>query len=86
VKTNGLGWSVVDELDAVGQARERVAMGLRVVEGFAVADVEALRLKVNAENVAMLVKLGFVVERDGRVALTPEGRLRADRIAAEIAP
>lgn len=86
VKTNGLGWSVVDELDAVGQARERVAMGLRVAEGFAVSDIEALRLKLNAENVAMLVALGFLVERDGRVVLTPEGRLRADRIAAEIAP
>ena len=86
VKTNGLGWGVVDELDAVGQARERVAMGLRVVEGFAVSDIEALRLKLNAENVGHLAALGFLVVRDGRVVLTPEGRLRADRIAAEIAP
>ena len=86
VKTNGLGWGVVDELDAVGQARERVAMGLRVAEGFAVSDIEALRLKLNAENVAMLAALGFLVVREGRVVLTPEGRLRADRIAAEIAP
>ncbi|OYW42672.1 MAG: coproporphyrinogen III oxidase [Rhodobacterales bacterium 12-64-8] len=86
LKSNGIGWGVVDELDAVGQARERVAMGLRVVEGFAVSDVEALRLKLNAENVTMLVALGFLVVRDGRVVLTPEGLLRADRIAAEIAP
>ena len=86
VKTNGLGWGAVDELDAVGQARERVAMGLRVVEGFAVSDIEALRLQLNAENVGHLAALGFLVVRDGRVVLTPEGRLRADRIAAEIAP
>jgi putative oxygen-independent coproporphyrinogen III oxidase len=86
VKTNGLGWGVVDELDAVGQARERVAMGLRVAEGFAVSDIEALRLKLNAENVGHLAALGFLAVRDGRVVLTPEGRLRADRIAAEIAP
>jgi len=86
VNTKGIGWSVVDELDTVGQARERVAMGLRVVEGFAVSDVEALRLKLNAENVGHLAALGFLLVRDGRVVLTPEGRLRADRIAAEIAP
>jgi oxygen-independent coproporphyrinogen-3 oxidase len=86
VKANGLGWGVVDELDAVGQARERVAMGLRVAEGFAASDIDALRLKLNAENVGHLAALGFLVVRDGRVVLTPEGRLRADRIAAEIAP
>ena len=73
MKTNGLGWGAVDELDAVGQARERVAMGLRVVEGFAVSDIEALRLQLNAENVGHLAALGFLVVRDGRVVLTPEG-------------
>jgi len=86
VQTRGLGWAVVDQLDAVGQARERVAMGLRVAEGFDAVDVEALGLKLNDDNVAMLAQLGFLVVRDGRIALTAEGRLRADRIAAEIAP
>lgn len=86
VQTRGLGWAVVDQLDAVGQARERVAMGLRVAEGFDAADVETLGLKLNDDNVAMLAQLGFLVVRDGRIALTAEGRLRADRIAAEIAP
>lgn len=86
IKANGIGWAVVDRLDAVGQARERVAMGLRVAEGFDAADIEALGQKLNAENIEMLVKLGFLTARDGRIALTAEGRLRADRIAAEIAP
>lgn len=86
IKANGIGWAVVDRLDAVGQARERVAMGLRVAEGFDAADIEALGQKLNAENIEMLVKLGFLTARDGRIALTTEGRLRADRIAAEIAP
>jgi putative oxygen-independent coproporphyrinogen III oxidase len=86
IKANGIGWAVVDQLDAVGQARERVAMGLRVMEGFDAADIEALGQKLNADNVEMLVKLGFLDVRDGRIALTAEGRLRADRIASEIAP
>jgi putative oxygen-independent coproporphyrinogen III oxidase len=86
IKANGIGWAVVDQLDAVGQARERVAMGLRVAEGFDAADIEALGQKLNADNVEMLVKLGFLDVRDGRIALTAEGRLRADRIASEIAP
>ena len=61
-------------------------MGLRVVEGLAVSDVEALGLTLDEDKVVDLVALGFLVVRDGRVALTPEGRLRADYIAGEIAP
>lgn len=86
IELNGLGWSASDRLDAVAQARERVAMGLRVAEGFAVSAIEALGLQLNADKVADLAALGFLDLRAGRVALTPEGRLRADRIAAEIAP
>lgn len=86
VHDTGLGWGAIDKLDALAQARERVAMGLRVAEGFAVSDVEELGLQLNPEKLADLVGLGFVDARDGRVALTPEGRLRADRIASEIAP
>ncbi len=86
VHDTGLGWGAIDKLDALAQARERVAMGLRVAEGFAVSDVEELGLQLNPEKLADLVGLGFVEARNGRVALTPEGRLRADRIASEIAP
>lgn len=86
IKANGIGWAVVDRLDVVGQARERVAMGLRVVEGFAVADVEELGLQLNAEKVAAFADEGLLVHGDGRIALTREGRLLADRIAGEIAP
>ncbi len=86
IKANGIGWAAVDRLDAVGQARERVAMGLRVVEGFAVADVEELGLQLDAEKVAEFAAEGLLVRGDGRIALTREGRLLADRVAGEIAP
>lgn len=90
VSTQGLGWAVADKLDAVADARERVAMGLRVEEGFARALVEELGLELNAARVAELVSDGLLstgLPRGGaRVALTAAGRLLADRIAAEIAP
>lgn len=86
VKTNGLGWSAVDALDTVAQARERVAMGLRVIEGLAVADIAELGLALNAERVSEFASLGMLTQANGRIALTRSGRLIADRIASEIAP
>ncbi len=86
VKATGLGWAAADALDALAQARERVAMGLRVAEGFAPADVEELGLALDAEKLADLETLGLLTQANGRVALTLKGRLAADRIAAEVAP
>lgn len=86
VQSGGVGWAAGEPLDVVAQARERVVMGLRVIEGFAVSDVETLGLQLNADKLADFVALGLLRVRDGRVSLTQEGRLRADRIASEIAP
>lgn len=86
VQANGLGWAVVDRLDALAHARERVTMGLRVEEGFAVAAIEELGEKLNAARVDELVADGLLEVGGGRVALTRAGRLLADRIAAEISP
>lgn len=86
VKSHGLGWSAVEALDPLAQARERIAMGLRVSEGLAHADVEELGLALDAEKLAAFEGLGLVRRSDGRIALTLKGRLAADRIAAEIAP
>lgn len=86
VKTTGLGWAVVETLDPLARARERVAMGLRVAEGFAVRDVEELGLRLNDARVIELAADGLLSVADGRIALTGAGRLLADRIAGEIAP
>jgi putative oxygen-independent coproporphyrinogen III oxidase len=86
VKTSGLGWSAVEALDPLAQARERIAMGLRVVEGLTLADVEELGLALDAAKIAEFESLGLLRTEDSRIALTLKGRLAADRIAAEIAP
>ncbi|MEQ1784579.1 MAG: coproporphyrinogen-III oxidase family protein, partial [Hyphomonadaceae bacterium] len=86
VKANGLGWASADKLDAVALARERVAMGLRVVEGLAHNDIAELGLQLNSARVAELASDGLLNVSADRVALTANGRLLADRIAAEIAP
>lgn len=86
VSVNGLGWAGVDKLDDVAHARERVAMGLRVEEGFARADVSELGLTLDEARVRSLAADGLLADAGGRVALTAAGRLLADRIAAEIAP
>lgn len=85
VKAQGLGWAVTEKLEAVADARERVAMGLRVVEGFERALVAELGLALDEVRVAELVRDGLLTD-GARVALTAEGRLLADRIAGEIAP
>ena len=86
VKANGVGWASADKLDALAHARERVAMGLRVVEGLAQNDISELGLQLNAARVAELAADGLLDVSSDRVALTAAGRLLADRIAAEIAP
>ena len=86
VKTQGLGWAMVEKLDDLAHARERVAMGLRVSEGFRVGDVHELGQMPDATRVAELMRQGLVSASVDRIALTKAGRLLADRIAAEIAP
>jgi len=86
VKANGVGWSTVDRLDALAQARERVTMGLRVIEGLAVSDVEELGFVLDDAKLAEFAELGLLSYANDRLALTVKGRLAADRIAAEISP
>jgi putative oxygen-independent coproporphyrinogen III oxidase len=86
VKTNGVGWLAAERLDALAQARERVAMGLRVIEGLAVSDVDELGFALDGGKLAEFGELGLLSQANDRVALTMKGRLAADRIAAEISP
>jgi putative oxygen-independent coproporphyrinogen III oxidase len=86
VATHGVGWSFAEALDAQAQARERVAMGLRVIEGVALADIAELGFALDASKLAEFAVLGLLTTSNERIALTVKGRLAADRIAAEISP
>jgi putative oxygen-independent coproporphyrinogen III oxidase len=86
VTEEGVGWAVAEALDPLAQARERLAMGLRVAKGVALADFAELGHPLDAARVAEMEALGVVVEEEGRLRLTPHGRLTADRVAMELAP
>jgi len=86
VTTTGLGIALEEVLNPLAQARERVAMGLRVAEGLAAADIAALGFALDQARIGEFAGLGLLTQANGRIALTLKGRLAADRIAAEIAP
>jgi oxygen-independent coproporphyrinogen-3 oxidase len=86
VAAAGVGWAGATPLAPLDQARERVAMGLRWVEGFAPADLAALGLSLDAAGLDEAVGLGLAETADGAVRLTRRGRLVADRVAAMISP
>ncbi|MEZ5938229.1 MAG: coproporphyrinogen-III oxidase family protein, partial [Hyphomonadaceae bacterium] len=86
VEKTGVGWLAEERLTPLDQVRERIAMGLRVREGFARADVTELGFDIDAGALARLSGQGLVSDDGRRIALTPKGRLFADRIAAELSP
>jgi len=86
VSANGFGWVKIEKLEDIAHARERVAMGLRLAEGFRVSDVHELGQMPDATRVSELMREGLLTASADRIALTQIGRLLADRIAAEISP
>jgi putative oxygen-independent coproporphyrinogen III oxidase len=86
VSDSGAGIASTERLDPLAQARERVAMGLRVVEGIPASDVEELGFALDVARVEEFAELGLLTNTNRRIALTVKGRLAADRIVAEIAP
>lgn len=86
VSRNGLGWSAIDQLDGLAQVRERIAMGLRRVEGLPLADVAELGFALDADRLAEFERLGLLDVGEDAAALKLAGRLTADRIAAELSP
>jgi putative oxygen-independent coproporphyrinogen III oxidase len=82
----GTGWDIVESLTPLDEARERIAMGLRVAEGIDQGDFEAPGMTLDAGQLADLEGLGLLRREGGRIALTASGRLAADRIASQIAP
>jgi oxygen-independent coproporphyrinogen-3 oxidase len=79
--------SAGDTLSALQNARELIALGLRSHEGFDLARTATLTSSPINENALTDFETAGLVRRNGEVVtLTPEGRLLADRIAAELSP
>ncbi len=86
VRRTGVGWTSAEALSALDQARERLSMGLRLVEGMTLSDIYGLGHNPAAEALADLAALGLVVRTGDHIALTPKGRLTADRVVEMISP
>ncbi len=86
VRRTGVGWTSAEALSALDQARERLSMGLRLVEGMALSDISDLGLEPVAAALADLEALGLVARTGNHIALTPKGRLTADRVVEMISP
>ena len=68
-------------------AQEMLAMGLRPSEGIELSRIETLSgAPLDKEKLETLARDGFITAKDGRIALTPKGRLLADYIAGQLAP
>lgn len=86
VREHGVGWITEGALSSEQAADEMLLMGLRIDEGVDLARVEALRGRpIAADALVWLVEQGLVTHASGRVRLTPQGRLLADRVSAELA-
>lgn len=86
VRETGVGFRDAERLTGLDRAREAVAMGLRVTEGMAVGELEALGARLEGPEFEALVETDRVRIEGGRLVLTLAGRLAADRVASIIAP
>jgi putative oxygen-independent coproporphyrinogen III oxidase len=70
----GTPWSDHETLDPRAAAEERVLLGLRTVEGVALAELAVLERTVETGALAGLIADGFLAVTAGRVVATPAGR------------
>lgn len=76
-----------EALSALAEAQERVLMGLRIAEGLDRTRLRALTgLDIDEGAAHGHVEAGRIALSTERVALTPTGRLFADRVAFDLAP
>ena len=87
VTASGRGFIDDTLLTAREEAVERVLMGLRVVDGLDRGQLRsATGLDINLDTARDYAGDGLLKLNDARVALTPNGRLFADRIASDLTP
>ena len=70
----GTPWSEHETLDPRAAAEERVLLGLRTVEGVALAELAVLDRTIEAGALAGLIADGFLMVTAGRVVATAAGR------------
>lgn len=76
-----------ETLSSLDTARELLALGLRPSEGFDFGRIETLTgAPLDAGLLDAFMDGGLMAQRGHRIALTAQGRLLADRIAAELSP
>jgi oxygen-independent coproporphyrinogen-3 oxidase len=83
VETTGCGVAERERLSPSEAAQERLLMGLRTVEGVALADLAALALDPAA--IAQLAEGGLLQTEGRRLTATRRGRAVLDRITLELA-
>ncbi|GAA0870753.1 radical SAM family heme chaperone HemW [Brevundimonas basaltis] len=76
----GAAWSERETLEAGAAAEERVLLGLRTLEGAALADLARLGRSTDAGPFAGLIEDGFLESRSGRVTATASGRPVLDAV------
>lgn len=85
VEAGGTGLAEREALDAREAALERLLMGLRTVEGVALAELAPLGLAAGDPRLAAFAEAGLVALAAGRLAATAAGRQVLDRLTAELA-
>lgn len=86
VRENGIGLILESALSGEEAADEALLMGIRIDEGVDMQRVASLRGRpINPKALGWLTEEALVEVRDGRVRLTPRGRIVANTIAAELA-
>jgi putative oxygen-independent coproporphyrinogen III oxidase len=86
VNQDGIGWASEMQLNPEEQADEMLLMGIRTDEGVDIARLEESRARpINRDTLRWLAEQGLIVASDGRLRLTPRGRILANKIVAELA-
>lgn len=86
VETDGQGEVVRDTLSARDQAMEYLTMSLRLAEGMATEMYERLAKRpVDAGAVSDLEELGYMIRSDGRLIVSPSGRLVLNSVIRHMA-
>jgi len=77
IEKTGMAYESTEELTAKLRQRERWMFGMRTMEGVAIGELNDFR-----EQMAVFIEQEIVEERNGRLLLTPAGRLFADEVAS----